>query len=806
MGIVLASIEGKFIRCNARFAEIIGYPAEELPGMSIRQITHPEDLQGSAELLQRLANEAGYQPGMEKRYLRKDGSFTWAKITPTIQRDAQGRILNQLAILEDISARKLAEEAMRDSQEFAQSTIDAIASHICVLDETGAIIAVNQVWTQFSSANRRAESVNSLCDSKPDAGTGVDANYLDVCARAVGPEAKQAAEFANGIRSVLSGRTGNFSMEYPCHSTFEKRWFLGRVTRFLRHDKPLAVVEHINITARKLAEDETSIARQKAEEESARAGRLAVEAQKANIAKTRFLANMSHEIRTPMNGVIGMNQLLLLTSLTPEQRRYVEVAQISGRSLLTLIDDILDHSKIEAGKIVLENVRFEVGRAVEDVVQLLRVQASAKGLNIESRISSKCPKWVCGDVHRLRQVLTNLCCNAIKFTQRGGITVDVELECLSEGAAAVRFSVTDTGIGIPADVVPALFKPFAQADSTTTRRFGGTGLGLAISKQLVELMGGSIGVDSQEGHGSTFWFTASFQRAVSDDYVSADYRQKKTAGTPGSANPPGNGQRILVAEDNSTNREVILAQLKKIGYRPEAVRNGAEAVNAVQRQQYDLVLMDCEMPVMDGYEATSLIHATHPKMPIIALTASAMESDRDRCLLEGMDDYLSKPVELSQLADVLARWMPVSGPAATAATVAEATGEPPAAIFDGDSLLRRLMGDRELARAVLSGFFQDAPCQLQRLRARIDESDHSGLRLQAHTLKGSAATVGAEALRAVAQAMETAAAAGQLDRYRGLLSDANKQFESLCTRLVDDGWVTKVDSKTEIEERCDVRT
>ena len=452
VGIVLVSIEGKLIRCNARFAEIVGYPAEELPGMTIQQITHPEDLQGSAELLQRLANEAGYQPGMEKRYLRKDGSFTWAKITPTIQRDAQGRILNQLAILEDISARKLAEEAMRDSQEFAQSTIDAIASHICVLDETGAIIAVNQVWTQFSSANRRAESVNSLCDSKPDAGTGVDANYLDVCARAVGPEAKQAAEFANGIRSVLSGRTGNFSMEYPCHSTFEKRWFLGRVTRFLRHDKPLAVVEHINITARKLAEDETSIARQKAEEESARAGRLAVEAQKANIAKTRFLANMSHEIRTPMNGVIGMNQLLLLTSLTPEQRRYVEVAQISGRSLLTLIDDILDHSKIEAGKIVLENVRFEVGRAVEDVVQLLRVQASAKGLNIESRISSKCPKWVCGDVHRLRQVLTNLCGNAIKFTQRGGITVDVELECLSEGAAAVRFSVTDTGIGIPADV------------------------------------------------------------------------------------------------------------------------------------------------------------------------------------------------------------------------------------------------------------------------------------------------------------------------------------------------------------------
>jgi CheY-like chemotaxis protein len=472
---------------------------------------------------------------------------------------------------------------------------------------------------------------------------------------------------------------------------------------------------------------------------------------------------------------------------------------------LTLIDAILDLTKIEAGKIVLENLKFELSRVVKDVVQLVQVQASAKGLKIESRISSNCPPWVCGDAHRLRQVLTNLCANAIKFTQLGGIMVEVELEGRFEGAASVRFSVTDTGIGIREDLVPALFSPFVQADSTTTRKFGGTGLGLAISKQLVELMGGSIGVHSREGQGSTFWFTSSFERVVSDEPQSADGRQKKPAGTLGGHFRSGSGQRVLIAEDNSTNREVILALLAKMGYQPEAVCNGAEAVNAIQDKTYDLVLMDCEMPVMDGYEATARIHAVRPKMPIIALTASAMASDRERCLREGMNDYLAKPVELSQLTETLAKWMPISVPVAAATTIAKkAIQESSVAIFDGESLLLRLMGDRELAVGVLNGFIQDAPTQLENLRAFIDESDFAGLKLQAHTLKGSAATVGAEALRAVAQVLETAANARQLDLCRDLLPDAIEQLERLCIRLADDGWVPKTDSNTEMKETCDV--
>ena len=862
----------------------------------------------------------GQQPfKAEARVRRADGDWRLLGSYAEPRLSQAGEFLGHVGLSADITERKMAAQALRESREFAQSTMDAMSSHLCVLDETGKVIAVNRTWVEFEEANQKGRPGQAGAGPYGSCEFGTGANYLAVCDRAEGPEAAEAAVFAAGIRSVLCGERPRHTQEYPCDSPTEKRWFSATVTRFSFNGQPRIVVEHTNITRRKLAalalesseekfrqlaenihevfwltnEQGTEILyispgyeqiwgrscaslvanpadwldaihledREQAHEIFLRnlrgeridseyrittpdktekwirdrafpihdqAGKVirvagiaeditdrkrhdeemmrALEgAGAANRAKSRFLANMSHEIRTPMNGVLGMNQLLLQTPLTPEQRRYVEVAQNSGRALLTLIDAILDLSKIEAGKVVLENLKFELCRVVEDVVQLARVQASTNQLTIVARISPRCPKWVSGDAHRLRQVLTNLCANAIKFTQHGSITVDVELESLSEFAAMVRVSVTDTGIGIRADLVPTLFSPFVQADSTTTRRFGGTGLGLAISKQLAELMGGSIGVYSREGQGSTFWFTASFERAISDEPQIGDEWQRNRGRTPGAAISAGNGQRILVAEDNSTNREVILAQLKKMGYQSEAVRNGAEAVLAIQREKYDLVLMDCEMPVMDGYEATGQIHRIQPNMPIIALTASAMVSDRERCLREGMNDYLSKPVELFQLAEALARWLPKLRPITVVPIVAEDTETSSVVIFDEKSLLQRLMGDRELALAVLNGFCEDAPSQLKKLRACIDESDAVGLRLQAHTLKGSAATVGAEALRAVAQAMDAAATAGQFDRCRDLLPDAFEQLDCFCAQMVDDGWVSKRDREIEIEEGCDVQ-
>ena len=374
----------------------------------------------------------------------------------------------------------------------------------------------------------------------------------------------------------------------------------------------------------------------------------------ASLAKSEFLANMSHEIRTPINGVIGSTALLFDSGLTQEQLNLAEDINASANSLLTVINDILDFSKIEAGKLDVEILDFDLKSVVEESMQNVSWLLRHKSLPLTATGLGALSSHYRGDPGRVRQVLMNLLSNAVKFTTTGSITVDVQTLSANDAGALLRVSVTDTGIGISETALPRLFQAFTQADQSTSRRFGGSGLGLSISRRLVELMGGEMGVDSREGRGSTFWFT--LKLAKSDKVGVAVNRTRQPI-----PRTDFEDASILVAEDNPINQKIMLAMLRKMGFRAQAVANGLEVLAILRDVPFDLILMDCQMPEMDGYEATRRIRAAeqspHRNIPIIAMTANALKGDRERCLECGMNDYASKPIGAEDLANVIERWL-----------------------------------------------------------------------------------------------------------------------------------------------------
>jgi PAS domain S-box-containing protein len=849
---------------------------------------------------------------IEYRIARPDGTVRWIHDRGFRVHDAAGKPFRLTGIASDITERKAAEHSLK-----------LAGDRLRLATQAGRV----GVWEYDFASNRAVWDEQMYLLYGQDAGkappTFTEWNQF------IHPDDRDQV-LAQRAQALNEGGSYETHFRILRHSDGDLRYI--RASTTIHRDDSGKLLRFIglnwDVTEERQKELLLKAANDELVEANVRAGKLAVEAQAANLAKSQFLAMMSHEIRTPMNGVIGMTELLLSSDLTSEQRQFATIARNSGKALLSVINDILDFSKIEAGKMQLENIEFDLRTVLEDATEIMGVKAAEKGLPIACLIDPTIPSFLRGDPSRLRQILLNLAGNAVKFTSEGEVILRADLESQEEKVATVRFTISDTGIGIPTDQQPGLFTSFAQVDGSTTRKFGGTGLGLAISKQLVELMGGRIGVESAEGQGSTFWFTVRLEKdrvdtnqlamatndlaglsvLVVEQHSATSLALSQTlrflgchpvqahdaagaleimtrsaaegnpfrvallddrflkgedthlrlikenpllagaalvllttlgrCGEPDARKAEGfaaclckpvrfaqlrqclalcqkdepndrqqtapafplrsTGTRVLVADDSATNQLVAVKFLNRMGYSADTVASGAEAIQALQKARYDLVLMDCQMPEMDGFEATRRIRSEktrvlNPLVPIVAMTACVLPGDRESCYAAGMNDYLKKPLDQGEMASVLERCLSKTRLLSDRATSSQLdslpaghaphpsrntnqTSFPPPPVFDQTALLRQLSGDRALADKVINTFITEMPVQIQRLKDAVEACDATLAGRVAHRIKGASGTVGARALRQLADAMELAGKSVKLETLRNLLPQTDMEF------------------------------
>ncbi|MEN8177796.1 MAG: response regulator [Pseudomonadota bacterium] len=905
--VAITNEQGDITFANDKFCQVSGYSRHELLGRNHRILKSGyHDKAFFAEMFGTIT--AGRVWHGEICNKAKDGQLYWMDSTIMPLMNADGKPRSYIAIRTDITQRKLAEQALGESEEQNRLLLDAVGEGIYGIDLEHNTTFANpaaQMLLGYTAEEFIGKPSHALIHHSYSDGSTYLAEACPI-----------ALTMSDGLSRQISDEVfwrqddSSFPVEYTCTAIKKNAQAVGVVVIFS------------DITKRRQAE----LALQEAKEA----------AESANQAKSEFLANMSHEIRTPMNGVIGMINLLLDTDLEQEQSNYAKTVKRSAESLLGILNDILDFSKIEAGQLDLELFDFDLGALMEDFGASMAFRAEEKGLELICPANPLLHQWYKSDPGRIRQILTNLVGNALKFTEQGEVAVRYEVVEEKDGRSQLRFTVTDSGIGLSAEQQERLFERFTQADSSTTRQYGGTGLGLAICKQLVEMMGGGIGVESALGEGSAFWFTLDLENAanhspprltadlsgqkvlvVADNATNrqvldlildvweiehtlvdsgqaalqvlydaveegqhysiaiidmqmpgidgaslgaqinadeqlaytrmvlltsqgrrGDAKGMREAGFVGYLTKPINQSelyltlvqvaglesgderlitrytareqpqfraRVLVVEDNITNQAVGRGMLEKFGIQIELAGNGEEALSALEQRPFDLVFMDCQMPVLDGYAATRRIRDPQTPVkdhaiPVIAMTANAMQGDREKCIASGMDDYIAKPVDPIKLHRALEHWLPTRCHEAATDAISEEKGaslqasgtvrkkaeedqrstEP---VFDHAAVRERLMGDDELIRTVAEAFLGDMPAQIDQLKALVAAEDLQQASAQAHKIKGAAANLGGIVLSGLAREIEQAGKAGGLETAQQQMSALEQEFVKLKSRM-----------------------
>ncbi|MBF0406091.1 MAG: response regulator [Candidatus Riflebacteria bacterium] len=796
-------------------------------------------------------------------------------------KDSSGTIKGVILVFRDVTKEYLRQKKLQESEQQFRTIFNSVATGIVIIDsQTMKILSINRSGELMIGLNAR-DIIGKICHS-----------FICPAERGNCPVKDKGQVVDHSERKLLT-RDGS------------EKIIIKSVSPIIFEGNNCFLESFIDISAEKESQKQLETARKQAEE-------MAQKAKDANSAKSAFLAVMSHEIRTPMNGVIGMLGMLLDMPLSTTQFRYAETARSCCENLIRIINDILDFSKADAGKMELEALSFDLYSALEDTMDILSAKALSKNLELLSFIAPDIPSFLEGDPGRLRQVLMNFLSNAIKFTDKGSITLRASIDKLNQQTVVVRFSVTDTGIGIQESRVHELFSPFTQADSSTSRKYGGTGLGLAICKQLVGLMGGEVGVKSELNKGSEFWFTSVFKLpSITSEQASeipvmpnnlkiliadsssnvrlmlrtllknsncsfCDAEDGKSAlnmlidannasssfdvavidanlpllkgveleklirSTPSISDTPliimttlsdsnhsefcipkpirrsfffsilnqaaGKSAltelskkeksqyqkipdeikkriRILIAEDNQVNQQIAVAQLKKLGYRADVVSNGLDAIESLKNISYDIVLMDCLMPEMNGFDATRMIRAKKtdskkPHLPIIALTANNTKEDKEECLKAGMDDFLSKPFKNEHLKAMLEKWLSGIEKYSYESNVAENESKKELKAFNKDALLNRLMGDEHLTNEIIQTFVNTFPAQISELEKALNNDDTTSIEKLAQFLKGSSANAGAEQIQIILFGIEQLASLNAVEEVPQMINDLRSHFDS----------------------------